>query len=374
MRIGIDAKWYFTGPVSGRSVLQNLLSELFSNYPEYEWVIFLDKRDQHLHFPFSGKNIHIRYIWAGNNMLSNLLLLPGWLRRLKVDVVVFQTFPSMKHSVPSIAFIHDVLFRRFPQFFSWRERLYFRPLCWLTRNRVDRLIATTEFVASELVTYRYAPARSRIDIVPLGVNERYKPIRSQESGQLSEVKEKFKLPDNFILYVGRLNVRKNIENLLRALPLLRDKGTKLVIVGREDWKAPDLRELLSQPAIRERIIMPGAMTDEDLIATYSLAKLFCFPSFAEGFGLPPLEAMASGVPVIVSNTTSLPEVCGDAAVYIDPTKPESIARAIDELLGDMELYDRKRRSGLERAAQYTWAASAQALMRSIANTTKNRKS
>jgi len=372
MRIGIDAKWYFTGPVSTRVVLQNLLPELFSLYPEHEWHILLDKRDRHLHFPFSGSNIHTGYIWADNNMLSNLLLVPGWLRRSKAEVMLFQTFPSIKHDIPSIAFIHDVLFRRFPRFFSWKERLYFLPLSWLTRNRADRLIATTEFVAGELLTYHYTRDRSRIDIVPLGVNEKYMPELSQDRARLSGVKEKFNLPDRYILYVGRLNVRKNIENLLRALPLLRDKGAKLVIVGKEDWKASDLHDLVSMPAIRERITMTGAMDDEDLVAVYCLAKIFCFPSMAEGFGLPPLEAMASGVPVIVSKTTSLPEVCGDAAVYIDPAQPESIARAIDELLGDEGLYARKRRSGLERAGQYTWTATAQALMRSIKNTTKNR--
>jgi glycosyltransferase involved in cell wall biosynthesis len=372
MRIGIDAKWYFTGPVSTRVVLQNLLPELFSLYPEHEWHILLDKRDRRLHFPISGGNIHTAYIWADNNMLSNLLLVPRWLRRSKAEVMLFQTFPSIKHDIPSIAFIHDVLFRRFPQFFSWRERLYFLPLSWLTRNRADRLIATTEFVAGELLKYHYTRDRSRIDIVPLGVNEKYKPESSQDLARLSDVKAKFNLPDRYILYVGRLNVRKNIENLLRALPLLRDKGAKLVIVGKEDWKASDLHDLVSLPAIRDRITMTGAMGDEDLVATYCLAKIFCFPSMAEGFGLPPLEAMASGVPVIVSETTSLPEVCGDAAVYIDPVQPESIARAIDELLADEGLYAMKRKSGLERAGQYTWTATAQALMSSIKNTIKNR--
>ena len=368
MRIAIDAKWYYTGPVSGRVVLQNLLPELFSQYPEHEWIIFLDRKDRHLGFPFSGKNVQIRYVWADMNMISNVWVIPRWLRRLKPDVMVYQTFPSFRREIPSIAFIHDVLFRKFPQFFSWKERLYFLPLAWLTRHRADRLIATTEFVANELLTYHYCPARSRIDIVPLGVSEKYQPKSLQDVGRLSTVRAKFNLPDRFILYVGRLNVRKNIESLLKALPLLRDKEAKLVIVGSEDWKAPDLQQLLSRPDIGERIMMTGSMSDEELIVTYCLATVFCFPSFAEGFGLPPLEAMASGVPVIVSGTTSLPEVCGDAAVFIDPSKPDTIARAIDELFNDPELYERKRRSGLERAGQYTWPAAARALMSSINNT------
>jgi glycosyltransferase involved in cell wall biosynthesis len=371
MRIGIDAKWYFTGPVSTRVVLQNLLPELFALYPEHRWVLFLDKKDRSRPLPFTDGNIEIHYVWAENNMLSNVFIVPRVLRRLKVDVMVFQTFPSLRRPVPSVAFIHDVLFRSFPQFFSWKERLYFVPLAWLTRNRADRLVATTEFVAGELVKYRYSRSREQIDIVPLAVSKKFRPRALQDAGLLSAVKQKFGLPDRYLLYVGRLNVRKNIENLLRALPLLADEEIKLVIIGKEDWKAPDLRELLSLATISQRILLAGAMTDEELTATYSLASIFCFPSFAEGFGLPPLEAMATGIPVIVSDTTALPEVCGDAAVYIEPGSPESIARALNELLADTGLYHRKSKMGLARAEQYTWQGTARALIDSIANTAKN---
>ncbi|HEX3934173.1 MAG TPA: glycosyltransferase family 1 protein [Puia sp.] len=371
MRIGIDAKWLFTGPVSTRVVLQNLLPELFALHPEHQWVLFLDKKDRGRPLLFTDGNIEIHYVWADNNMLSNLFTVPRLLRRLKVDVMVFQTFPSLRHPVPSVAFIHDVLFRSFPQFFSWKERLYFIPLAWLTRTRADRLVATTEFVADELIRYRYTRSRTKIDIVPLAVSKTFRPGALQDAGLLSAVRQKFGLPDRYLLYVGRLNVRKNIENLLRALPLLEDKQIPLVIIGKEDWKAPDLRELLSLPAISQRILLAGTMTDEELTATYSQAKIFCFPSFAEGFGLPPLEAMAAGIPVVVSDTTSLPEVCGDAAVYIEPGSPESIARALNELLADTGLYDQKSKMGLARARQYTWQGTARALMNSIANAAKN---
>jgi len=162
-------------------------------------------------------------------------------------------------------------------------------------------------------------------------------------------------------------VRKNIENLLKAIPLLYDTQIKLVIVGKADWKTPDLKIIRSNPEMKKRIIMSGAMTDNELILTYSMARIFCFPSFAEGFGLPPLEAMASGVPVIVSETTALPEVCGNAAVYINPYKPESIAHAINSLLADPELYERQKARGIQRANEFTWTQSAKAFMKSIHN-------
>lgn len=367
MRIGIDAKWFFRGPVSTRVVLQNLLPELFSLFPEHEWIVFLDKRDKEIQFPLISFNIKLQYIWADNNMLSNVFLLSGKLKSLGVDVMVYQTFPSLIHAAPAISFIHDVLFRRFPQFFTWKERLYFSVMSWLNRNRSDRLIATTEYVSNDLLLYNYTNAESQIDIVPLAVNKAYKPIEYQDPKKLSEVKDRYKLPDQFLLYVGRLNVRKNIENLLKAILLLHDSQIQLVIVGKADWKTPDLKSILSSLEMENRIIMTGTMTDDELILTYSMARIFCFPSFAEGFGLPPLEAMASGVPVIVSETTALPEVCGNAAVYINPHKPEDIAHAIDLLLEDREFYTAQRSKGLQKAEQFTWTLSAKAFMKSIHN-------
>ncbi len=367
MRIGIDAKWFFRGPVSTQVVLQNLLPELFTHYPEHEWILFLDTKDKNIPFPFNSHKVKLEYVWADINMLSNVFLLPKKLRSLKLDVMVYQTFPSLGKTTPSIAFIHDVLFRRFPQFFSWKEKLYFLPLSWLTRNRSERLIVTTEFVLNELLKYNYTSSKSIVDIVPLAVSNAYKPAEFHDPNKLSEVKKKFNLPDQFLLFVGRLNVRKNIENLLRAILLIHNTCIQLVIVGIPDWKVPDLQNLLSNPELKNRIILTGAMTADELVLTFSMARIFCFPSFAEGFGLPPLEAMASGVPVIVSETTALPEVCGNAALYINPDKPDSIAFAINTLLEDEELYQIHKSRGLQHAKKFTWSVSANAFMKSINN-------
>src|SRR5579859_6697758 len=222
MRIGIDAKSIYTGPVSTRIVLQNLLPELFRLYPDVEWVVFLDKKDKERGFPYQAANIHVEYVWAGMNQLSNLFVLPRYCKRLKVDLVVCQTFPSVFRHTASIAFIHDVLFRDFPQFFTWKERLYFSTLPFLTRKAI-RVTATTRFVAGDLVRYRYVNDPSRIDIVPLGVSPTFKPLPAWDPSFLEEIKKRLALPPRFLLFVGRLNVRKNLENLLKALPLLQDR-------------------------------------------------------------------------------------------------------------------------------------------------------
>ena len=151
---------------------------------------------------------------------------------------------------------------------------------------------------------------------------------------------------------------------------LDDKNISLVIVGEENWKAPEINELLAQREIRERIIFTGFVPDNELAAIYAMAKAFCFPSFAEGFGLPPLEAMASGIPVIVSDTTSMPEVCNHAALFIDPRDPKNIADQVNSLLKNKTLYEQKKREGLEWSSQYTWKRTAEGIMQSILSAVK----
>lgn len=366
MRIAIDAKSFYSGPISTRIILKNLVPELIKLYPEIHWVIFLDKKDKSFGFPYIGENVYIKYVWAGINQLSNLFVLPRYYRKLDIDLVVYQTFPAITPGTPSIAFIHDVLFKEFPEFFTWKEKLYFASLSFLI-PRITRVIATTDFVAKDLIKYKYVDNPSLIDIVPLGVSPEFKPVEQQNQLFIESIKGNLKLPGRFILFVGRLNVRKNLENLLKALPLIEDKAIPLVIVGKEEWKTPQLEVIMSNPAIGKRVIMTGGISDQELTAVYSIATIFCFPSFAEGFGLPPLEAMASGVPVIVANTTSLPEVCGDAATYVNPADPSDIATAINRLLSNPVLYKEKKQAGMSRSLQFTWKNTAIAFRKSIDN-------
>ena len=369
MKIGVDAKWYFSGPPSTRTMLQNLLPCLFKFYPQHEWIIFLDKKDKQLGFPFQQPNITLHYVWAGINMLSNLLTLPYHNRKHNPDIMIFQTFPSFRQKGIAIAFIHDVLFNNYPQYFTWKEKLYFLPLRWLTPT-AKRIVVTSEFVAKELVRYNYRKHYNEIDIVPLGISADFKPAEQMDPCLLQKVKEKFNLPDSFILFVGRLNARKNIESLLKAIPLLRDNSIVVVIVGGADGKPTCIEKILSDPRLQKRVLMTGSVTSTELPAIYAMATLFCFPSYAEGFGLPPLEAMAAGVPAVVSDTTSLPEVCGDAPVYIDSNNPENIANALSHLLENPALYQQKRKTGLEQARKYNWDKTAHLLMQSITNSIK----
>ncbi len=364
MKIGLDAKWLYRGPGSGRVVLRNIVENLIRLYPDHEWHIFLDKIDAGLEFPFKGSNIHLYYVWARYNMLSNLFVLPSMAARLDLDVVLFQTFSPADKRFRSIAFIHDVLFRDYPQFFTWKEKLYFTPLRWVAPS-AHRIITTTQIVKNKLLEFKYFTNSEKIDIAPLGINRGYKPLKEHDPQFVLRVMKKYKLPDSYLLFVGRLNVRKNIENLIKSLPLLFNKIIPLVVVGKEDWKSPRFQHLLHIEEIRNRVLLTGEVDDEELKVIYAKAKIFCFPSFAEGFGLPPLEAMASGIPVIVSDTSSMPEVCGSAGYYVNPFSPENIADAINELLENCTLYEKKILFGLERAKLYTWEKTVQEIMKSF---------
>jgi len=270
---------------------------------------------------------------------------------------LYQTFISPFGKGRKIAYIHDVLFLSNPEFYTLYERLYFAPLKLLT-HWASAIITVSNEEKNRLLKYKYAEDPDKIVVAYHGVDPSFAPRESQPVAAVEEMRRKFNLPDLFLLYVGRLNLRKNIDNLLRAVPLLEDKKVLLVIVGADDWKKTNHGRIIRQLGIESRLNFTGAIY-KDLGVVYSLATVFCFPSQAESFGLPPLEAMASGVPVVVSNTTSLPEICGEAGNYINPDRPEEIASAIDNLLINHQLYEHKKQLGLKQAKKFTWERAAQ---------------
>lgn len=364
MKIGIDAKWFFSGPISGIVVIQNLVRQLLQVASAHEYYIFLNKKDANKFFPHTGPNIHPIYIWSKNNMLSNIFVLPQIASGLQIDVVIFQNFSSPYGNFKKIAYIHDVLFLSNPEYYSVKERIYFSPMKLLAKLS-DRICTISEEEKKRLLKYNYKNDASQIDVIHHGVSSMFKPIEQHDIQYLSTIRVKYQLPKQFILFVGRLNIRKNIYHLLKALPLLKNRDIPLVIAGFKDWKMFDIDKLINELDIKSRVIFTGYIPEDELPSLFSMASIFCFPSYAEGFGLPALEAMAAGVPVVVSNTTALPEICGEAGNYINPNKPDEIAAAIDKLLGDKEFYNLKRSQGLTRARQFTWEESARKLLKSI---------
>ncbi len=373
MRIGFDAKWFFTGNPSGRVIVRNLLQRLLDNnqYKEHEFYIFLDKADKDKDFPYAGPNVHLVYVWAKINLLSNFFFVPLEARSLGLDVFLFQYFAPITGKYKKITFINDIIFKDHPGYFTLTERLYFLPMGFLAR-RAHRLITISHSEKERLIYYKFfrrisrrirqqnscSTASGQIEVIHLGVDNCYKPKEEHPQSLLEETREKYHLPGKFLLYLGRLNERKNLANLVKALPYLEDKNIQLVLAGTYDWKMYDLPALTKALGIQDRVIFTGYIEDQYLPPLYALATVFCYVSFDEGFGLPPVEAMASGVPVVAANTGSLPEICEQAALYAAPGDPQEIAAQIDRLLSDPAVYEEKRALGLQRATTFTWEKAA----------------
>ncbi len=362
MRIGYDAKWYFEGPASGRIVVRRHLEALGVGEPGHTLVALLDRSHQGERLSEGADRLERAWMWAGNNLAANSLLMPAVVRRLRLDVLITHNFTPVRQLCPTVTFVHDVLFREFPQFYTRRERLYFLPLAPLAR-RSSRICTPSDFERRRIHASGIGRP-GRVDVVPLGVDPTFRPREQHDPAELRDVARSFNLPDQFLLFVGRINARKNLEALLHALPLLPTDHPPLVVVGARDWKSSNLAPLCESLGVADRVRFVGSVDHDRLPLIYSLATAFVFPSWAESFGLPPLEAMSSGVPAVVSNATSIPEICGDAVRYCDPASPESIAVAITEVLSSQELRASLTAAGLVRAAMFSWARSAEALLES----------
>ena len=224
--------------------------------------------------------------------------------------------------------------------------------------KAARIIANSYSTRNDILRFsNYDPAS--IAVIPMAVEASFAPLANQH--RLAEVRRKYRLPNSsLILHVGHCQERKNIKGLLQALALLRktDEGRKLILAQVGGRFSPQQRRLIDRLGLSEAVVQVLYAAADDLPALYNLADVFVFPSFYEGFGLPPLEAMACGTPVVCSNVASLPEVVGDAALTVAPDDTEGLAAAIARVLDDPALADDLRRRGLERARQFTWERCA----------------
>jgi glycosyltransferase involved in cell wall biosynthesis len=287
---------------------------------------------------------------------------PRALAAVKADVAVIQYMGPFRAPCPFVTFIHDTVWRTMPGTFPWRDALILNTFIPGTIRRAAAVLTGSDFARSEIARH-YPAARDKLHIVPYAADERFQPV--MDPVELARVQQAHKLPERFILSVGVLQPRKNIEGLLEAYALLSPElrsQYQLVITGKTGWMADRLRVAASET---EGVDFTGYVPDEDLPALYSLADLFVYPSFYEGFGLPPLEAMACGTPVIASNAASLPEVVDDAALLVDPHQPRDLAAAMTQVLTDDARGEDLITRGLARAAQFDWTASAQQLLKTL---------
>ena len=362
LRVGIDAKWFFEGPPSGNMVVKNLVDEMVKNNKDrFSIYLFINRkfRSQALaHFPADVKLIFLPRV---PNLISNLFILPFAALYYGLSIVLFQNFISVwPTGLFKIAYIHDVLFLDYPQYYTKPELFYFRNMKRLAA-RANMIITISDTEKQRLINNNVV-VKNDIAVVYHGINKNFKPLSAYPSDLIDQVKEKYHLPDKYLLFVGRVNTRKNLINLVKAMPLLNDGTIKLVIVGEHNNSNEQLENYIAAEGIADRIIFTGHVPEDDLYLIYAKATVFCFPSYAEGFGLPPLEAMQCGVPVVVSNRTAMPEICGDAGVYINPDDVADISLKINSLLNNKFFYDEKVINGLNHTRGFVWEKAANEIL------------
>jgi glycosyltransferase involved in cell wall biosynthesis len=253
--------------------------------------------------------------------------------------------------------VHDVTFRLLPWRYTAARRLYMHTVTALSARLADRFIVPSASVGGDFARlYWVEPGRITV------VHEAAPPSMGviEDRALLAGARARLGLPGHFILSVGTLEPGKNRGALLRALALLRRRGFPhtLVVGGQRGWRESERDELAAQLGIEDAVRYLGYVPDADLPLLYNLADAFVFPSFREGFGLPPLEAMACGTPVVASDRPAMPEILGDAALYASPRDPEAIADALERVLTDDSLRDELRVRGLTQAARYSWDRAA----------------
>ncbi|MFH0905196.1 MAG: glycosyltransferase family 1 protein, partial [bacterium] len=255
---------------------------------------------------------------------------------------------------------HDLIFLVFPQYFTFSSRLWQWQMNYPREARVsDRVIAVSYHTKQDLIRL-VAASPTNIRMIHEGVGEEY--FNSPTPEFVAEVRAKFKLPDQYFYYIGSLDPRKNLVTAVRALAELRDKYSdtiKLVISNSKSWLADDFYQLIEQLGLSDQIIFTGPVKEAEKIALLSQAQAFIFPSIYEGFGLMILEGYAAGCPVVTSNTSSLPEVAGDAAIVLEPYAVSEWATQLHNLLHDRELRFKLIAKGCERARHFTWRKAAE---------------
>ena len=288
------------------------------------------------------------------------LTVPFDLRRERVDLfhAPHYVLPPLT-PCPSVVTIHDCIHLRFPQYLPNRVAYaYARASLWIATHRSHRILTVSEASKRDILRYFRVPEK-KIDVIYNAIDERFG--QPPEPEEMERVRERYQLDGPFILYAGNIKPHKNLERLIEAFHSLRRGGgfdtVRLLIIGDEISKYATLRRAVHRHKLHKYVRFFGFVPDETLASLYRLASVFVFPSLYEGFGLPPLEAMASGTPVITSNVSSLPEVVGDAALLIDPYEPESIADAMRRVLTDAALRDQLRARGFQRAREFSWDRS-----------------
>jgi glycosyltransferase involved in cell wall biosynthesis len=296
---------------------------------------------------------------AGNYSMREQVTVPIALGRARVDLFHAPHYVvSPLTRCPFVVTIHDCIHLRFPEYLPNRAaQTYARAMMRSSAHRARRVLTVSNASKQDILHYLHVPAE-KVEVIYNALDERLASPPTDE--EVTSIRERFQLTSPFILYTGNIKPHKNVDRLIEAYSILRRRGqqeAQLLIIGDDISKYPNLRRMVHRFQMHKHVRFLGFVPDVTLAALYRLASVFVFPSLYEGFGLPPLEAMAAGVPVVTSNISSLPEVVGDAAVLVDPMDAGAIADAMARVLTDPALRATLIARGYERVKLFSWERS-----------------
>ncbi|MDV2502428.1 MAG: glycosyltransferase family 1 protein [bacterium] len=363
MRIGLNARYLLTEYRTGVEVyLESLVRHLTLLAPQHEVVLFLGGASHVPERLHDLKATFVRSRWPTGNLVSKGAWEQAWLAR-EIRVAALDVFHGPYFSIPlraagpMVVTVYDLACCYYPESFTWRFKIHWRLLLPAVLRRATRIIALSENTKADLVNLMEV-APERIRVVYAGVDAFFHEALSPQEMQARLEALGVRRP--YLLHVSGYARRKNVPVVLRALRILKERGRlehELVLAGGGGWPERVGAEV-SALGLEGVVRYVGHVSREDLRALYASADAMVYPSLYEGFGLPPLEAMACGTPVVAASTSSLPEVLGSAGILVDPQDTEAWAEAIEKILIDTSLRDRLVALGLERVSLFTWERTA----------------
>ena len=359
MHIAIDAHSVGTGLAGNETYITNLIEALAELDRVNRYTLYVTKRTAVERYQNRWPQVDVRLTLPHTPLVRIPVTLVTELRRRPVDLLHVQYTAPPFAPCPVVATIHDISFEHLPHTFTRRSRMQLRFTVRQTIHKAAHIIAPSEYSRADLIqTYGLRP--ERVSLIPLAAASHFAPATEE---QIERVRRKYQIEPDYILAVGSIQPRKNLVRLIKAYASLRRerpqaKLPQLVLVGKRGWLYEETLRAVGDERVSEHTIFTGYVPETDLPALYTAALCFVYPSYFEGFGLPPLEAMQCGTPVIAGEQTSLPETVGDAGLLVDPYDESSIARGIARLIDDPGLRARLRARGLERACMFSWSETA----------------
>jgi glycosyltransferase involved in cell wall biosynthesis len=365
LRIALDGDTLGRKRTGDESYLASLMLGLGSADARNEYVVFTrdPEREARRFAVLDGDRWRFRRVGPNSVWLRHPLGLPRALRRERPDVFHAQYFLPPRCRCRCVLTVHDISFAVRPEYFTLRDRVFLGALVPSALRRAARVITDTEYTRADLLSrYRLDPAR--ISVIPLAADARHQPLDRERCR--AEIRRRHGFDTPFILFVGTFQPRKNLSTLVRAYGMLRERAAlphKLLVVGKPKYMYEAIHQAIRDTRCEPHVVFAGFVDDADLPTYYNAADVFAFPSLYEGFGLPVVEAMQCGTPVVCSSASCLPEVAADGALLVDPHQPEAFREALERVLTDAAFAENLRERGLRRAAQFSWERTARETLR-----------